>query len=331
MGIVTTHDLMDGYFATLSPERAIRTRGQVDRAELYAYEIKIGKQLVDMSAEELLDMISSFTKQRRASGPGEPLSYSSFVLLVSLYRQVFEYYIEKYDPNMPNPLYSKLVRGRTSAMRSIEKQQKINKEMFQTAIDQIHSANASYDGKGDYLECILQLYYNGLSSGEEIASIQTDMVIPSEHKIILDRGTITVSQRCMDLLQKVNSMRVINSARNRMYSLVSWRGSYFKFIVSNKAMPDFDSSEAIDVSRMINWQLKKAVYKTDYSFLNYQNIYYLGFYDYIVSQCGKDRAEELITSVRRGADIDELQRYMVSYCVFEQNITRLKRKLMIYI
>ena len=60
MAVISTHELFDKFFEGKDPETVRKTRPQVDRPEVYAYEIKVGKQLVEMNEEELFAMICSF-------------------------------------------------------------------------------------------------------------------------------------------------------------------------------------------------------------------------------------------------------------------------------
>jgi hypothetical protein len=58
-----TASLLDEYFTTRPETTAKKIRGQIDRPELYAYEKEIGKPLVDMEAQEIAEMIKTFSNK----------------------------------------------------------------------------------------------------------------------------------------------------------------------------------------------------------------------------------------------------------------------------
>ena len=43
LAVISTHELFDRFFENKDPETVRKTRSQVDRPEVYAYEAKIGK------------------------------------------------------------------------------------------------------------------------------------------------------------------------------------------------------------------------------------------------------------------------------------------------
>ena len=56
MAVISTQELFKRFFENKDPETVRKTRSQVDRPEVYAYEEKIGKQLVDMNEDELFEL-----------------------------------------------------------------------------------------------------------------------------------------------------------------------------------------------------------------------------------------------------------------------------------
>ena len=65
MGKVSTQELLDMYYASVAGTSAEKTRVQIDRPELYAYEIKIGKELIDMDVDDLFGLIIEFRNKRK--------------------------------------------------------------------------------------------------------------------------------------------------------------------------------------------------------------------------------------------------------------------------
>lgn len=62
---ISTKELFDMFFNEKDKENAKKTRPQIDRPEVYEYEKKIGKQLIEMDVDELFEMISSFNGNRK--------------------------------------------------------------------------------------------------------------------------------------------------------------------------------------------------------------------------------------------------------------------------
>ena len=56
MAVISTKQLLDEYFQEEAAKgrKLRRSRSQLDRPELYAYEQKIGKQLVEFDADDIL-------------------------------------------------------------------------------------------------------------------------------------------------------------------------------------------------------------------------------------------------------------------------------------
>ena len=65
MGKVSTQELLDMYYASVAGTSVEKTRVQIDRPELYAYEIQIGKELIDMDVDDLFGLIIEFRNKRK--------------------------------------------------------------------------------------------------------------------------------------------------------------------------------------------------------------------------------------------------------------------------
>ena len=64
MDKISTKALMDEFFKDKYPSEDTRKKiqPQIDRHEVYAYEQKIGKQLVEMNVDELFEMMNDTLK-----------------------------------------------------------------------------------------------------------------------------------------------------------------------------------------------------------------------------------------------------------------------------
>ena len=154
MAKISTKELFDSFFAEKSRETAIKTRPQIDRPEVYEYEAQIGKQLVDMNVDELFEMVLSFNNNRGTSG-AYGISYSSYSQIFSMYRSLFNFYIDNYEI-IRNPFNDKRMKGTQAAQRLAQ-----NKEPFtwKNVEEAIAKVRETYEfNKANYIECILLLY-----------------------------------------------------------------------------------------------------------------------------------------------------------------------------
>lgn len=330
MGLITTKQLMDEYFAGLDEERVRKTRGMIDRKELYAYEEAIGKELLDMNLDEIFEMFKSFYNGNFRAGTQQALSYSTFLALVSAYRQIFDYYSDHYEL-IRNPMRDAKLKGYEKTIQESVGSKKIGQGDLEAAIKQLHDKNAGYEDRGDYYELIVRLFYDGFADGEEIATIKRDMVLPESNEIMTERGTIHVSDRTMELLEKFNSRYEISLRGRQICDLVGWRGGYFKFIIKKNTPVPLDDREPVYVSRMINDQLKRGLKETDYSYLNGTILYYFGFYNFLIDKCGKEKTDKMIMSRRDKQEASALKKYALAYHLQEQNTTRLRSKLIVFV
>lgn len=110
MAAIPTKQLFQEYFDSLDSKVAQRIRGQVDRLEVYEFEEQIGKQLVDMNVDELLEMLKTFKSTKNKNRSTYSLSLSSYSMISSFYRSIFDFYIEHYGIVMLNPWYNKKLK-----------------------------------------------------------------------------------------------------------------------------------------------------------------------------------------------------------------------------
>ena len=321
MAKISTHALFEEFFKGKPQDVMKRTRPQVDRQEVYEYEKKIGKQLVDMNVDELFEMILSFNK--RKGSRNYSISYNSYLQIFSMYRSIFNYYIEHHEV-IRNPFNNPQMKGAQAAKRLAQTKEPFTWESIEEVIRKIHEA---YEfNRANYIECILLLYYNGFAKAEEIVTLTEDMIDFKNKTVVLSGRTIKLSDRCFELLTFVHGLTTMSGFRYD-YLVKSWRGHYFKYIIRQKEEADFDKRELAEVACMINRIISVDVKKKFGSDINYRSLYLLGFYDKIVERCGEERANELILSVRDSKATEELMELAREYGVVADTVSALKRSL----
>ena len=322
MNKISTKELFDEYFKTMKPTTVKKNRMLIDRAEVYEFEEKLGKQLVYMNVEELFEMILSFNN-KKGNMATYSVTYASYSQIASLYRNMFEFYINNYEI-IRNPFNDPRMKG-IKAMDFLTKgKTKFSKEIVEDVIKRIYN---EYDTpKAKYTECILQLYYNGFSKAEEIVSLTEDMIDFKNKSVTLPGRTIQLSDRCFELLTYVHNLTSMEGHRET-YSACTWRNGYFKYIIREKERVNFDNRTLQDVAAIINRKVSVDIRGRFDVDINYRMLYFLGFYEYLEKNCGEERAKKVILSYRDDDDIKLLLRMARNYGVVVESVSYLKRML----
>lgn len=323
MAEITTKQLFDMFFEGKDPEVVKKTRAQIDRPEVYEYEEKIGKQLVDMDVDELFEMILSFNANRNFNNVNYSIGYTSFNQIASQYRALFNFYIDNVEV-IKNPFNDKRMKGTAATKRLAQNKEPFTKEMLDDIITKIHNDNQQ--DRAEYLECILLLFYCGFSSAPEIVSLTESMIDFRDMTVRLPGRTIQLSERCFELLKKINYAETM-SGHNFDFELISYHGSYFKFCVRKNGVDSFQDRDSMEIANLINREISKRI-KAQYGVdVNYRLIYLLGFVDFIKEQYGEERCKELIVAVRDPEATRDLLNVARLYGITVDNVTLLKKQL----
>lgn len=325
MGLISTKELLDRYYGSLVGTPAEKTRVRIDRPELYAYEAKIGKELIDMDVDDLFGLILEFRNKRKGKEIEYIISYSSYDQFSTLLRSIFDFYIDNIQP-VKNPLNDKRMKGQEAARRLAQGKETFRWKTVEDIIQKLH--RDFNEDKADYIELILLLFYNGFSKAEEIVMLKSDMINHHNKTVKLSKrnAVIHLSDRCYELLLKFNELDTIPGWRYS-YSLASWRGSYFKFVVRPNLVDDLDKRPQTAMCDIINRCISTNVNDKYETKINYQILYMLGFYEFIVGKHGEEKTNKMITSYRNSDDVAELMNLAEEYGVQVDSISHLKRYL----
>jgi integrase len=318
---ISTKELFDRFFENKDEENARKTRPQIDRPEVYEYEKKIGKQLVEMDVDELFEMILTFNGNRSMNSSTFSVSYSSYDQIASMYRSLFNYYIDNVEV-IKNPFNDKRMRGTQAAQRLAKSKEPFNIELVDKMIENLH--NDFEPEHAMYYECIIRMFYEGFAKAEEIVMLDEDMISKKDKTVRLPGRTIQLSDRCFELLEHIHQMEDIEGWRGD-FAMVSWRGHYFKYIVRPRKADELQAREMSDIANVINRAIivnVKNKYGVD---INYRLLYLLGFYESLKKTFGKERTRELIVSVRNSKDTADLMGAARLYGVVVDNVTHLKK------
>lgn len=291
MNEIETKDVIDAFFAKKSEIAQKKSKPGIDRAELYAYENKIGKKLFEMNSEELCDMIKTFGCNDNSN---QNFAISTLYQIRSLFAKLFQFYIENDYGLIKNPFYSDDMQGKKFIKKLNLESELFNWETISNIISRIHR---TYSGtKANYLECIILLYYHGFSKAEEIVSLKEHMIDFKTNTAFLMGRTIRLSGRCMTLLKYVHSLEEFDTDQGKRFSVIPYRGSYFKFLVMNKYVSKFDDYTPIQIGSKLNRYLTENVKQQFNIRIGYKILYLCGFYEYAVKNYGEEKIKELLLS-----------------------------------
>ncbi len=325
MGLISTQELLKKYYESEEGRPYAKTRVQIDRPELYAYEQKIGKELIDMSPDDLMGLFIEFGNKRKGKEIKYLTATKSSDQLKTQLNKIFEFYSDTVE-RIKNPLNDRKMKGMELAKRLAQ-----GREMFRwsTVADIITKLHNDFDeNNANYVELILLLFYNGFSKAEEIVELKADM-INHYHKTVKlpSKNTpIRLSDRCYELLMKFNKMDIIAGWRGD-YILASWNGSFFKFIVRPSQEYKLSERPKTAMCDIINRCIATKVNDKYDTKINYHILYMLGFYEFIVGKHGEEKANAMITSYRDSDDVAELMCLAKEYGIQVDNVSHLKRYL----
>lgn len=332
MDIKTTRELMDAFFATHENDRVGSMRKQVDRPEVYDYLAAKGKELVDLNVDELFEMIKTFNAKEKKNARGSKF-YNSYGHISYLFKSIFNFYIDNVRV-IKNPFYDPRMKGAAADKYLSEDKEVLTWEYVESVIREMRG-DVDED-RADYVECIIQLFYNGFYSAEEIINLENDDVNLMNKTVWLNGRTVKLSDRCFELLVRIHNLTEISALRGN-YIMAAWHGKYFKYPIRPNNEYEFNDRTLTDMTVFINAQLQKFINKPYETKLNYRNLYHLGFFDFVVGKVGLERASEIcssrtsITRTQSRLDADELRSYAMEYGAKFDNISHLKRALQPYI
>lgn len=193
MAVISTQELFKRFFENKDPETVRKTRSQVDRPEVYAYEEKIGKQLVDMNEDELFEMICSFNNKKSSVRDGIKIGSGTFKKYISNFRLIFQYYIDNVAI-IRNPFNSEKFKGIQADALLADNKDRFTYKQLEKVIETLHS---SYDREhADYYELVIRLFYDGFAEAQEIADLKEDQINFRKMEVRLPGRTISKTHSC---------------------------------------------------------------------------------------------------------------------------------------
>lgn len=320
MGKISTKQLISRYFKSIEGTPAEKQRAIIDKTELYDYEEKIGKELIDMDVDDLFGLINELNNKKNGKDIPFMTAHYSFDHLTVLLRAIFNFYIDTVEP-IKNPLYDKRMKGKEATKRLAQGKETLRFDYVQNIINKVH--NDTTEDRADYVELIMLLYYSGFENAEEIATFKGSAINHRNRTVAMTGRTVQLTDRCYELLQKFEGIDEL--VEWRTYYLTTYRGGYFKFIVQEKQLDGFDDRDIRSICNMINRQISVYVNQPYNTKINFSILYWLGFYDSIVKKYGEEETNKMLLSFRNSDDVTKLMNCARDYGVKVDNISHLKR------
>ena len=320
MGKISTKQLISRYFKSIEGTPAEKQRAIIDKTELYDYEEKIGKELIDMDVDDLFGLINELNNKKNGKDIPFMTAHYSFDHLTVLLRAIFNFYIDTVEP-IKNPLYDKRMKGKEATKRLAQGKETLRFDYVQSIINKVH--NDTTEDRADYVELIMLLYYSGFENAEEIATFKGSAINHRNRTVAMTGRTVQLTDRCYELLQKFEGIDEL--VEWRTYYLITYRGGYFKFIVQEKQLAEFDDRDIRSICDMINRQISVYVNQPYNTKINFSILYWLGFYDSIVKKYGEKETNRMLLSFRNSDDVTKLMNCARDYGVKVDNISHLKR------
>lgn len=320
MGKISTKQLISRYFKSIEGTPAEKQRAIIDKTELYDYEEKIGKELIDMDVDDLFGLINELNNKKNGKDIPFMTAHYSFDHLTVLLRAIFNFYIDTVEP-IKNPLYDKRMKGKEATKRLAQGKETLRFDYVQSIINKVH--NDTTEDRADYVELIMLLYYSGFENAEEIATFKGTAINHRNRTVAMTGRTVQLTDRCYELLQKFEGIDEL--VEWRTYYLTTYRGGYFKFIVQEKQLDEFDDRDIRSICNMINRQISVYVNQPYNTKINFSILYWLGFYDSIVKKYGEEETNKMLLSFRNSDDVTKLMNCARDYGVKVDNISHLKR------
>ena len=332
MAVITTEQLMKEYFAEQERQGkdVRRNQSQLDRPEVYAYEQKIGKQLVEFDADEILEMISTFQNKKNKfayAEEGPKMSANSYKRYISGYKQIFLFYV-KHHELVRSPYDDPKLKGINIHIHRAESRDRLTWAKVEGILNRL-STKYEYE-RACYFELIIRLFYDGFANAHEIINMKEADINTRRREVTVPGRIVRLSERTYQLLLENHKATQMDVYRTKM-DMMSWHGSYMKFFVHNGRVSDFSAIDVISVARKITVPISSTIPKDFGISLSFRRLYLLGFYDYLVRNTSEERAKEMILAKSSPAAQEEFMALVDAYPVITDNVFVLKQSLVEFI
>lgn len=277
-----------------------RFENYYDREEIYAYEKKLNKTILNMSKDEIFDMIFTFNFR--------DITFVTFKSMCEFFNGLFGYYIDNYG-RIKAPLTDEDIKVSNTRIEYYKRHTPIvNEEEINKLLEGISKENSDFTL---HIECMIRLFYEGVYSFDELAGIKAEDVHLDENYIWVGNRKVFISDRIVELLNKLLTKTTIITPIGRYgereFAYVSWNGSYLKFPTdSPETFSDSKEKPRDAISHRIRGYSMKYIKKP----LTIKDVFGVGLYDRMRDFFGDSKADSLIVQSTSPAESREFADFL---------------------
>lgn len=301
----TTQELFEEYFED-NPGLKCK-RNNVDKPLLFEYEQEIGKPLLDMDRNEMIELIYRYAKGTAEYHPY--ISPSTVDSVSSIIRKMLDWYSMSGNGNKK---YKNVLKDLSESKSEsilwsvVNKAGRITWQDFQNIVTKLHNdlmMNYSINGKdytrADYFELLMLLFYSGFCEPKEIIKVtETEIDMKNKTCKLFDR-TITLTDRTFELLTAFHNQGVLTTMNGNsviQHPLCSWHDSYLKFFVQSSKIAQFNNRSESTVAHSISHNIAHWAGNKCSTWVCSRALYWLGVHDRFVSMFGEEELSKMIVT-----------------------------------
>lgn len=321
MGVITTRELLDKVYELYSPYKSslvYTIQKMIDKPVLFDYEKEISTDLVDMSQDQLFGLINRILHHKQNKDGDHYLRMGSYDYVRHALYNIFEVYISIHP--MANPMRSPVFVK--DNVRRILMQGK-SAFTWGTVENLLTELRYEYPPEHvEYIELIMQLFYCGFQTWSELINLEASQINHQTKTIVLPGRTIKLSDRCYALL--INNQRMVSFKGNyKTFYFVPWRNKYLKYMMTASAADRINDKTEQSIHQYARTIYARSVLNGRAEQINYSVLFNLGFYNYIVSKYGKERARSMILTHDR-ENIPLWKQVQIEYGLTHRTIGKLQ-------
>ena len=307
---MNTKEFVDAYYKDAEGTYKVGTRFCIDSDVLYDYVEETSKELFEMNADELVELIARLVNGRDWKSVKVMKSQNTYANIISALKDMINWYIIHVKP-VPNIIQlDSRFRGKNYLQLISDRYAVFSYEVLQNAIKNIREKSS--EGKADYVEYLCLLFYSGFQSAEEVISFRLKDVDPRARTVKLIGRTVKMTERCYELYKEFWNIDSFVSGNHRCY-LCSLPDRGFRFLVRDSEVDTFHLRDEARNRNSIYAQITKNMKDANLNGVNYKTIFMLGLYDYMVRKFGKARTNQIILCENDERAITQLNDVLVEY------------------
>ncbi len=324
---MTTKDAVEKYLS--ENPNAEKVKYYLDREEIFEYEAELGKQLLEMNADEIIVLLSRLRNQRN----GKKYSMYNYERILVMWRAFANWYSREVEIIAPHIASDPKLRRKQLTAALSEKDGVRKNKISQNDIDQIISKMQDNEVgvEADYCESVIWLIYCGVKNIREIIEIETDMVDLDAKTIRFEDRSVHLTDRCVDLLRQISAIDTYKGYRKTLYAFKYRPESFFPLFGTEKMADNIENRNLTYLSEQLTQKVMRKVKKYNEHII-LRDIYFLGFVHYLRSNVSETDLKIMI-GLDEGEDNKSSQyarkflNLVMNYGAIDTDISRLKSRI----